>query len=157
MFMFSQKKRNHTWLIVCGILAIIIVAVLILIGTLSSRNVEEAERTSLESRVEREQKLPETETQEQSEENDIGEETPQTQQEEENEQTEEFYQSYYLVRYDNNGIKIYFSDETGKLTELETTTIVYETLTAEDQQRFRDGVRLENRDDLNKLIMDYES
>ena len=42
--MFSQKKRNHTWLIVCGILAIIIVAVLILIGTLSSRNAEEAER-----------------------------------------------------------------------------------------------------------------
>ena len=29
MFMFSQKKRNHTWLIVCGILAIIIVAVLL--------------------------------------------------------------------------------------------------------------------------------
>ena len=148
--MFSQKKRNYPWLYVCGILAIVIVAVFILIGALSSQNAEEAEKASLESRVEEEQQVEtdrQTETQTQDQEK---EDLP-------SESEEEFYQSYYLVKHDNNGIKIYFSDETGKLTELETTTIVYETLSAEDQQRFDEGVKLESRDDLNKLIMDYES
>lgn len=146
--MFSQKKRNYTWLYVCGILAIVIVAVLILIGALSSRNAEEAERANLESRVEEKQPQAEDDSQTRLE-------TPEP--DEENPQDEEFYQSYYLVKYDNNVIKIFFSDETGELTELETTNIVYETLAAEDQQRFQEGVKLENRDDLNRLIMDYES
>ena len=70
---------------------------------------------------------------------------------------QQFYQSYYLVKYDNNVIKIFFSDETGKLTELEVTGIIYETLSAQDQQRFAEGIKLERRDDLNKLMMDYES
>lgn len=33
----------------------------------------------------------------------------------------QFYQSYYLVKYDNNVIKIFFSDETGNLVQLEET------------------------------------
>ena len=77
--------------------------------------------------------------------------------EEKEDDNQQFYQSYYLVKYDNNVIKIFFSDETGKLTELEETGIIYETLSAQDQQRFAEGIKLERRDDLNKLMMDYES
>ena len=113
--MFSQKKKNHTWIYVALALTVVILAVFLLIGALSSRNAREAERVNLESRVQD------------------------------------------LVKYDNNVIKIFFSDETGKLTELEVTGIIYETLSAQDQQRFAEGIKLERRDDLNKLMMDYES
>lgn len=154
--MFSQKKRNHTWLYVTIALAAAVIAVFFLIGALSSRNAEEAERTNLESRVEQEEKKDNDgavldDSAEAS--------APDLQPGESSEKDEEgqFYQSYYLVRLDNNVIKIFFSDETGKLTELEETGIIYETLSADDQKRFADGIKLEKRDDLNKLMMDYES
>lgn len=65
-------------------------------------------------------------------------------------------QTYYLVKYDNDIVRVYFSNQLGELTELEKTDIVYETLSPEDQETFLEGVKLENRDALNKLLMDYE-
>ena len=145
--MFSQKKRNLTWLYACIILLIAVIALFILIGALSNQNAKDAERASLESKVSEEN---------QSEPN-AGNSTDVQEPEDSDSDTERFYQSYYLVKYDNNVIKIYFSDETGKLTELEDTSIVYETLSKEDQAKFREGIKIENRDDLNRLMMDYES
>ena len=66
-------------------------------------------------------------------------------------------QTYYLLKYDNDVIRVYFSDQQGNLTELEETGIVYETLSTEDQQQFIEGIQVENRDALNRLLMDYES
>lgn len=145
--MFSQKKRKFTWIYLCVALIIAVIAVFILIGALSNKNAEDAERTNLESKV--------------SEENQSGQEadvpTDVQAPGADDSDSKEFYQSYYLVKYDNNVIKIYFSDETGKLTELESTSIVYETLSQGDQAKFQEGIKVENRDDLNRLIMDYES
>ena len=62
-----------------------------------------------------------------------------------------------MIKYDKDVIKIFFTDETGHLIELEDTTIVYETLSTQDQNRFKEGIKVENRDDLNRLMMDYES
>lgn len=145
--MFSQKKRNITWIYVCIALIIAVIAVFILIGALSNKNAEEAERTNLESKVSEEN---------QSDPNaDNGADVQEPA--DDDSDSDKFYQSYYLVKYDNNVIKIYFSDETGKLTELESTSIVYETLSQGDQAKFREGIKVENRDDLNRLMMDYES
>ncbi|SCJ80263.1 Uncharacterised protein [uncultured Eubacterium sp.] len=145
--MFSQKKRNLTWIYVCIILLIAVIAVFILIGALSNKNAEDAERTNLESKVSEENQS------EPNADNATNVQEP----EDSKSDAEKFYQSYYLVKYDNNVIKIYFSDETGKLTELESTSIVYETLSQGDQAKFREGIKVENRDDLNRLMMDYES
>ncbi len=124
--MFSQKKRNLTWIYVCIVLLIAVIAVFILIGALSNKNAEDAERTNLESKV--------------SEENQSGPDadnsTDVQDQDQNDDDQDKFYQSYYLVKYDNNVIKIYFSDETGKLTELESTSIVYETLSQGTRQSF---------------------
>ena len=102
--MFSQKKRNLTWIYVCIVLLIAVIAVFILIGALSNKNAEDAERTNLESKV--------------SEENQSGPDadnsTDVQDQDQNDDDQDKFYQSYYLVKYDNNVIKIYFSDETGK-------------------------------------------
>lgn len=154
--MFSQKKRNHTWLYATIALAAAVIAVFFLIGALNSRNTEDAERANLESRVEQEEAGgQDDQTAKDSTTASIP--APQPQSGGEKDEGETFYQSYYLVKLDNHVIKIFFSDETGKLTELEETGIIYETLSAEDQQRFADGIKLESRDDLNKLMMDYES
>ena len=155
--MFSQKKRNHTWLYAAIALAAAIVAVFLLIGALSSRNAEQADRDRLESRAQQETEQGSDAAGDEQDSAEASVPVPQPGSAEEKDEKEQFYQSYYLVKLDNDVIKIFFSDESGKLTELEETGIIYETLSADDQKRFADGIKLEKRDDLNKLMMDYES
>lgn len=154
--MFSQKKKNYTWIYVCGILAIVIVAVLLLIGALSAGHEDEALQTSLEKRAEAGRETETPSEKEPSSEETYNNGAP-TDESGESSRENQFYQSYYLVKYDKNVIKIFFSDETGKLVQLEETAIVYETLTPQDQTRFLEGIRLSTRDELNRLMMNYES
>ncbi len=163
--MFSQKKRNFTWIYVCAVLIIAIFAVIILIGALTSRGEEEALKANLESRVdENAASVPSQEPQEgepqggEPQDAEPSEEDgTETGDESQKDDSKQFYQSYYLVKYDSNVIKIYFSDESGNLVQLEETGIVYETLSPQDQQRFVKGVKAGDRDELNRLIMNYES
>lgn len=158
--MFSRKKKNYTWLWVCSILAIMIFAVLLLIGSLAGSKDEDALRASLERSAEQRQDFSEPVREDSSEdevEENTGENSAAEKEPAEDNRQNQFYQSYYLVKYDNNVIKIFFSDETGNLVQLEETAIIYQTLSPEDQKRFREGIKVENRDDLNSLIMNYES
>ena len=66
-------------------------------------------------------------------------------------------ESYYLVKNDNNSIKVYFCDQQSRMTELETTAIIYETLSEADQKMFDQGVEIASRDELFKLLQDFES
>ena len=66
-------------------------------------------------------------------------------------------ESYYLVKNDNNVVRVYFYDTHGQSVELEETDIMYEILSESDQKRLDEGIRLSTREQLNKLIMDYES
>lgn len=139
--MFSQKKRrNYTWIYVTLIVLLLLVAMFIIIGAFNSSGEENLAPTNSSDQVKENENADDAKT--------PGEE---------NSPSEKVYQSYYLVKYDNNVIKIYFSDEKGKLTLLEESTIIYDILSPDDQQRFKDGIRLDSRDDLNRLIMDYES
>lgn len=149
--MFSQKKRNHRWIYaVLIIIAITLagLAVVTLAGNSGGKgsNHNSAQRVNLPKETDAPYDY-------QNDKNNLDSENPS----QKTEEPKQFYQSYYLVKYDKNVIKIFFSDETGNLTELENTSIVYETLSDGDQSAFKDGIRLNSRDDLNKLIMDYES
>lgn len=66
-------------------------------------------------------------------------------------------ESYYLVKNDNNIVRVYYYDSQGKHIEIEKTNIVYETLSESDQKRLDEGIKLSSREQLNKLLMDYES
>lgn len=66
-------------------------------------------------------------------------------------------ESYYLVKNDNNIVRVYYYDSEGKHIEIEQTNIVYETLSESDQKRLDEGIKLSSREQLNKLLMDYES
>ena len=50
--MFSQKKKNHTWIYACAVLIVAIFAIVILIAALTGKeNEEDALKANLESRV----------------------------------------------------------------------------------------------------------
>lgn len=66
-------------------------------------------------------------------------------------------ESYYLVKNDNNIVRVYYYDSQDKHIEIEKTNIVYETLSESDQKRLDEGIKLSSREQLNKLLMDYES
>ena len=139
--MFSQKRRNYrNWIWVAIACTAVALVIFLLLGYLGKNNDEPYARTNGDERVYTESFVTESEP---------VDETEQTE--------EETFQAYYLVKYDKDVIRIYFSDQSGKITELEETTIVYETLSEADQKRFDDGIKLDSRNALNKLLMDYES
>jgi len=139
--MFSQKRRNYrNWIWVAIACTAVALVIFLLLGYLGKNNDEPYARTNGDERVYTESFVTESEP---------VDETEQTE--------EETFQAYYLVKYDKDVIRIYFSDQSGKITELEETTIVYETLSEADQERFDDGIKLDSRNALNKLLMDYES
>jgi len=139
--MFSQKRRNYrNWIWVAIACTAVALVIFLLLGYLGKNNDEPYARTNGDERVYTESFVTESEP---------VDETEQTE--------EETFQAYYLVKYDKDVIRIYFSDQSGKMTELEETTIIYETLSEADQERFDDGIKLDSRNALNKLLMDYES
>jgi len=63
----------------------------------------------------------------------------------------------YFVVEEDQYIKVYFTDENGVKNLIRTTDISFDLLGAEDQELFRNGVRLENEDQLMELLQDFES
>lgn len=141
--MFSQKKRNYTWIYVLAITLLVIIGLLLIISTISNKNTKEYT----------EQKEIQEYQEENKDESSLPVEKPVPNKEKPEEKN---ISSYYLVKYDNNSIKIFFSDKSGSLVELEETEIIYETLSEEDQRRFNDGIKVVTREELNQVLMDYE-
>ena len=141
--MFRQRRKNYRNVILASVLtAIALLSLILLLSYLGSFRNSPYEDTTKKQAVTSSNGLTDsivTET-----ERDINEEiTPK--------------QTYYLLKYDNDIVRVYFSDSKGNLIELEETDIVYETLSVEDQAQFQEGIQVENRDALNRLLMDYES
>ena len=146
MFIQRRKKyKNMVW--ACVLTAVAILALVVLLGYLGSFRDKTYSETHVNEPVAAQERTEEEDADHQVERNDDDEES----------EPAEKKQTYYLLKYDNDIIRIYFSDQQGKLTELEETDIVYETLSPEDQQQFQDGIQVENRDALNRILMDYES
>lgn len=66
-------------------------------------------------------------------------------------------ESYYIVRKDGSRISVYFLNEDGNEVKLETTDIVYELLTPEDQKAFAEGIKIDTQENLAALLQDFES
>ncbi len=144
--MFSQRRkkyRNYVWASV--LTAIALLSLVLLLGYLGSFKDKAYEETPANDTVS-------TQSEVQTKENDDIETDEEVQSEIESKK-----QTYYLLKLDNDVIRVYFSDQQGNLTELEETDIVYEILSIEDQAQFQEGIQVESRDALNRLLMDYES
>ncbi|MBR3786350.1 MAG: hypothetical protein IKJ77_08100 [Firmicutes bacterium] len=146
--MFSQRRKkykNMVW--ACVLTAVAILALVALLGYLGSFRDKTYSENNVSEPVAAQEHTETMEEDNHIEENDDDDDSAPAAKK----------QTYYLLKYDNDIIRIYFSDQQGELTELEETDIVYETLSPEDQKQFRDGIQVENRDALNRLLMDYES
>lgn len=66
-------------------------------------------------------------------------------------------QSYYLVKKAGDAIKVFFVDQSGNEVELETTNIIYDVLSFEDQRLFEEGYKVGSQEELAMLLQDFES
>lgn len=66
-------------------------------------------------------------------------------------------ETYYLVKKADGQVKVFFVNEAGKMFELETTGIVYDVLSTEDQKLFDEGFRVRSQEELAVLLQDFES
>lgn len=148
--MFSQRRKKYRNLVWASVLtAIALLSLVLLLGYLGSFKEEPYQETPANETV---SVTDETEAKETK-----PDEITKTKDEATRSQQEIKKQTYYLLKYDNDIVRIFFSDQQGNLTELEETNIVYETLSPEDQRQLLDGIQAENREALNRILMDYES
>ena len=146
--MFSQRRKKYRNVVWASVLtAVVILALVALLGYLGSFR----DRSYNETPVNEQMTAQEVES-----EADSNESTEDHNNDDDSESIAK-KQTYYLLKYDNDVVCVFFSDQQGKLTELEETAIVFETLSTEDQKQLMDGIQVENRDALNRLLMDYES
>ena len=66
-------------------------------------------------------------------------------------------ESYYLVKRAGDQIVVYFCDASGETVALETTQILYEVLSSEDQKLFDEGIKVHSQEELGVLLQDFES
>lgn len=148
--MFSQKRKKYKNIVWASVLtAVAILALVALLGYLGSFKDKDYNETSIHEPVAAQKTVEEND--DDYDEDDIYDDAGEAAS-----GTVTKKQTYYLLKYDNDVVRIYFSDQQGNLTELEETDIVYETLSIEDQEQFDEGIEVENREALNRLLMDYE-
>ena len=66
-------------------------------------------------------------------------------------------ESYYLVKRAGDVIKVFFVDHSGNEVELETTSILYDMLSFDDQALFEEGYKVKTQEELAVLLQDFES
>ena len=66
-------------------------------------------------------------------------------------------ESYYLVKKAGDAIKVFFVDHSGNELELETTSILYDMLSYDDQRLFDEGYKVKSQEELAVLLQDFES
>ena len=84
------------------------------------------------------------------------EETPVMNPQKQEESTPTSNQTYYIVKKYGDVISVFFITEDGTQVKLEDTEIVYEVLPPEDQANFDKGIVVEEQEDLNTLLQDFE-
>lgn len=65
--------------------------------------------------------------------------------------------TYYVVKKKGDRISVFFSNENGEEIQLETTDILYELLTPEDQKAFDEGIKADSQEQLSSILQDFES
>lgn len=149
--MFSQKKK-FPWVWIVIILLVGVIGVLVLVSAISETKADSKSNTY---QIEEDSNVSDSKSSDTDDEAGNHNEDPM--EGVKNANSDDLNQAYYLVKNDKNIIKIFYVDSTGKENFLENTEILYEVLSKEDQKRFDEGIKLENRDSLARLIMDYES
>ena len=65
-------------------------------------------------------------------------------------------ESYYLVKYLDGYVRVFFVNNQGKMVELEKTGIVFDVLNPTDQKLFTNGIKAGSQEELSTLLQDFE-
>lgn len=66
------------------------------------------------------------------------------------------FESYYLLKESEGRIELLYFDETGSRL-VKVTDIPFNLISTEDQNVFREGLKLENEEALDEILQDFES
>lgn len=66
------------------------------------------------------------------------------------------FESYYLLKESEGRIELLYFDETGSRL-VKVTDIPFNLISTEDQNVFREGLKLENKEALDEILQDFES
>lgn len=158
MFIERRKKKNYrTFIYAALIVFLCLVIVVIAWPEDSSVLAADSEQTDLQEQQEDKQTLNAGDFIERIE-NDLEEDEDEDEQDiPEVADIEEHAETYYLVRREDDRIKVFFVNEEGSEIELETTEIIYDVLGPEDQKLFDAGFRVDTQEQLAVLLQDFES
>lgn len=149
--MFTRKRRDYRSFIFISVIAVLCLLIIV-IAWPSDPEIKNGEATGAKAN-----------SRQLSEEDFHGERSEQEQSEEDNFPSEQKdnisgdSESYYLVKKAGDAIKVFFVDHSGNELELETTDIMYEMLSYDDQVLFEKGYIVKNQEELAVLLQDFES
>lgn len=64
--------------------------------------------------------------------------------------------SYYLVKYVDGFVKVFFFDSNGNSIELEKTGIAFDVLNPSDQRLLSNGIKASSQEELATILQDFE-
>ncbi len=134
--MFSRKKKNYRIFVTAALIICICVLIVALLWPKApNQEINNPTNTEYSQNVE---------------------ETPVMNPQKQEESTPTSNQTYYIVKKYGDVISVFFITEDGTQVKLEDTEIVYEVLPPEDQANFDKGIVVEEQEDLNTLLQDFE-
>ena len=134
--MFSRKKKNYRIFVTAALIICICVLIVALLWPKApNQEINNPTNTEYSQNVE---------------------ETPVMNPQKQEESTPTRNQTYYIVKKYGDVISVFFITEDGTQVKLEDTEIVYEVLPPEDQANFDKGIVVEEQEDLNTLLQDFE-
>ena len=134
--MFSRKKKNYRIFVTAALIICICVLIVVLLWPKApNQEINNPANTEYSHKIE---------------------ETPVMNPQKQEESTPTSNQTYYIVKKYGDVISVFFITEDGTQVKLEDTEIVYEVLPPEDQANFAKGIVVEEQEDLNTLLQDFE-
>ena len=160
MFTNAKKRKYRTYLLATIIVLLCILIVIIAWPTPKSDNpnINANANTGTDSTLDGSNPFPDDIDDEDEENNkDYEEKTEKDRINDNNGVINPSSETYYVVKRADNAIKVFFMNSDGSLVELETTDIVYEILSVEDQKLFEEGIVVKTQEELAVLLQDFES
>ena len=68
-----------------------------------------------------------------------------------------YTEAYYLLKEAGGVVKLFYYDESGNESLIADTDIAFLLISEKDQEAFRNGIVIKDREELNELLQDFES
>ncbi len=74
-----------------------------------------------------------------------------------NDVLEDGEKAYYLLKEEDGLVELYYCDAEGNKELIRTTDIPFQLISEQDQAQFHTGIKVQNEEELDNLLQDFES